>query len=142
MVVKNRGERLHRRPLFTPIQPFILDEICETLAAVGYLQCFSRRALGKDYFVGFQLDVEVFNGFFIVHINCRDRPAVHQAFDWNENPIDEETMLGGKVQIASGVMIVKGKASDPDRSYAPMPGRGGLLEPPTSDPLDREMTIA
>jgi hypothetical protein len=38
-------------------------------------------------------------------------------------------------------MIVKGKASDPDRSYAPMPGRGGLLEPLTSDPFDRERTI-
>src|SRR5258708_3786943 len=141
MVVKNRGERLHRRPLFAPIQPFILDEICETLAAGGYLQCFSWRALGKDYFVGFQLDMEVFDGFAIVHLSRRDRSTVHQVFDWNKNPIDEKTMLGGKVQIASGIMIVKGKASDPDRRYAPVPGRGILLDPLTSDTFDWQRTI-
>src|SRR5260221_13652482 len=57
--------------------------------------------------------MEVFNGFTIVHLSWRDRTTVRQVFDRNENPIDKERMLRGKVQIATGILIIKSKASDP-----------------------------
>src|SRR5260221_7388093 len=85
--------------------------------------------------------MEVFNGFTIVHLSWRDRTTVRQVFDRNENPIDKERMLRGKVQIATGILIIKSKASDSDRGYAPMPGRGSLLERTTPDPFDRQGTV-
>jgi hypothetical protein len=62
--------------------------------------------------------------------------------DRNENPIDEETVPRGKIQIATGILIVQSRASYPDWSYARTPGgRGNLLERLTSDPFDRQRTV-
>src|ERR1700722_13036336 len=92
--------------------------------------------------MGFQFDMEVLNDFAIVHPSRRDRTTVHQMFDWNENPIDEKTVLGRKVQTATGILIIKSEASNPDRSYAPMPGRASLfLERLTPNPFDRQRTV-
>ena len=76
-VVENGGKRFHRGPLVNSIEPFVFHEIREIFTVVGHEQCFGRRALGEDDFVGFELDVEVFDDFTVVHLGLIDRsPAI------------------------------------------------------------------